>query len=77
VRRHPVDFYSLVTGLLFTGFAVAYIIGAYSEVRLDARYVLPLVLVGLGIIGLVGSMVAQRRSGRPVAPSDGHLDDSV
>jgi hypothetical protein len=67
VRKHPVDLFSLLSGLLFTGFAIAYVIGAYSDIRLDGRLVVPLVLVGLGVAGLVGSLVAQRRSDRRVA----------
>jgi cytochrome c oxidase subunit IV len=66
VRKHPIDLFSLISGLLFTGFAVAYIVGAYTDVRLDARLALPLVLVGLGLAGLAGAMVAQRRSDQRV-----------
>lgn len=64
MRKHPIDLFSLISGLLFTGFAVAYIVGAYTDVRLDARLALPLALVGLGLAGLAGAMVAQRRSDR-------------
>lgn len=64
MRRHPFDLLSFTAGILFTGFALAYIVGAYADVRLDPRYVLPLVLVGLGLAGLAGSVVAQRRSDR-------------
>jgi hypothetical protein len=67
VHRHPLDFLSLVAGLLFTGFAVAYLVGAYTDVRLDPRLVLPLALVALGIAGLGGSLLAQRRSDRRAA----------
>jgi len=67
VRKHPLDLVSLLAGLLFTGLAVAYIIGAYADVRLDPRYVFPLVLVGLGLAGLAGSVLAQRRSDRALA----------
>jgi cytochrome c oxidase subunit IV len=64
VRKHPIDLFSLISGLLFTGFALAYIVGAYTDVRLDARLALPLALVGLGLAGLAGAMVAQRRADR-------------
>jgi hypothetical protein len=64
VRKHSLDLFSLISGLLFTGLALAYIIGAYTDVRLDARLALPLALVGLGLAGLAGAMVAQRRSDR-------------
>jgi cytochrome c oxidase subunit IV len=64
VRKHPIDLFSLISGLLFTGLAVAYIVGAYTDIRLDARLALPLALVGLGLAGLAGAMVAQRRADR-------------
>jgi cytochrome c oxidase subunit IV len=69
VRKHPIDLFSLISGLLFTGFALAYIVGAYTDVRLDARLALPLALVGLGLAGLGGAMVAQRRADRRLADS--------
>lgn len=67
MRKHPLDLFSLISGLLFTGFAIAYIVGAYTDLRLDARLALPLALVGLGLAGLAGAMVAQRRSDRRLA----------
>ena len=69
MRKHPIDLFSLISGLLFTAFAIAYIVGAYTDVRLDARLALPLALVGLGLAGLAGAMVAQRRSDRRLADS--------
>jgi len=62
VRRHPLDVFSLVSGLLVLGFALAYLIGGYTDYRLDARLAFPLLLVGLGVAGLAGALVAQRRS---------------
>ena len=67
MRKHPLDLISLIAGLLFTGLAVAYIVGAYTDVRLDPRLVLPLVLVGLGLAGLAASLLAQHRSDKAVA----------
>ena len=64
MRKHPLDLVSLIAGLLFTGMAVAYIIGAYTDIRLDPRLALPLTLVGLGITGLAASLLAQHRSDR-------------
>ena len=64
MRRHPLDLFSLISGLLVLGFAFAYLIGAYTEFRLDARLAFPLLLVGLGGAGLAGALVAQRRSDR-------------
>ena len=62
MRRHPLDVFSLLSGLLVLGFAVAYLVGAATEYRLDARLAVPLLLVGLGAAGLAGALVAQRRS---------------
>jgi hypothetical protein len=69
VRKHPFDLVSCVAGLLFTALAAAYIVGAYTDVRLDPRLVLPLVLVGLGVAGLAASLLAQRRSDAALATS--------
>ena len=52
MRRHPLDVFSLLSGLLVLGFAVAYLVGAATEYRLDARLAVPLLLVGLGAAGL-------------------------
>lgn len=64
MRRHDLDLVSLLAGLLFTGMAVAYVVGAYTDVRLDGRFVVPLVLVALGAAGLLGAVTAQRRADR-------------
>ncbi len=64
MRSHPLDVVSLLMGLLFTGFAAAYAIGEYADVSLDPRYLLPVFLVAIGVAGLVGSLVAQRRADR-------------
>ncbi len=64
MRRHPLDLFSLISGLLVLGFAFAYLVGAYTDYRLDARLAFPLLLVGLGAAGLAGALVAQRRSDR-------------
>ena len=66
MARHPFDLVAFVLGLLVTAFAAAYIVGAYTDVRLDPRLVLPLLLVGAGAVGLAASLVAQRRSDRSV-----------
>jgi hypothetical protein len=62
VRSHPIDLLSLIAGLLFTGLAAAYIVGAYTDIRVGPQYVFPIALVALGLAGLAGSLLAQRRS---------------
>lgn len=70
MRRHELDITSLVAGLVFVGVATAYLIGAYTKVRIDAGWVLPLALVGLGIAGLTGSLRAAGRSNHPAPASE-------
>ena len=66
MRRHRLDLFSLLSGLLIVGFAIAYLVGGFTEYRLDGRLAFPLLLVGLGIAGLAGAIVAQRRSDREI-----------
>lgn len=67
MRRHELDLTSLVAGLVFIGIAVAYLIGSYTSVRIDAGWVLPIGLVGLGVAGLAGSLrVGLRREDEKV-----------
>jgi len=71
VRRHSFDLVSFIAGLIFVGMAVAYIIGAYTDVRLDPRLALPITIVGLGLAGLAASLIAQHRSDRALdAPTE-------
>lgn len=64
MARHPFDLVAFAFGLVFTGLAAAYIVGAYTDVRLDPRLAVPIALVGLGVIGLTASVLAQRRAPR-------------
>jgi hypothetical protein len=64
VRRHPLDVFSLLSGLVVLAFAIAYLVGAYTDYRLDGRVAVPLLLVGLGVAGLTGAVTAQRRADR-------------
>jgi hypothetical protein len=70
VRKHSFDLVSFIAGLLFVGLAVAYTVGAYTDIRIDPRLVLPLVLVGLGLAGLAASLLAQYRSNQRLAAAD-------
>ena len=69
MRKHSLDVFSLLSGLVIVAFAVAYIVGAFTDFRLDGRLAFPLLLVGLGVAGLAGALVAQRRSDRELDSS--------
>ena len=61
MRRHELDLASLLAGLVFVGIAVAYLVGAVTSVRIDAGWVLPVGLIGLGVAGLGGTLRAGLR----------------
>ena len=74
MQRHRIDLFSLLAGLLFVAFAVVYIVGAYTSVHVNVRIALPLLLVWLGIAGLLGAVVAQRRSDEQLATAQSSED---
>ncbi len=67
MRKHPIDLLSLVAGVLFIALATGYIVGNYTDVEVNPRLVLPVTLVALGVAGLAGSVLAQRRSDKQQA----------
>jgi hypothetical protein len=68
VRRHDLDWTSLVAGVVITAIAAAYLGGAWTDLRIDGRWVLPLGLVGIGLAGLAGGLSAVRRDRRAEEP---------
>jgi len=77
VRKHEFDLTSFVAGLVFLAIAGAYLVGAFTSVRVDATWVLPLGLVGLGVAGLAGSLrVGLRPDPDPDAEPEPHQEVS-
>lgn len=72
MSRHRVDVFSLVAGLLFVVLAIGYVVGAYTDLHVDAKVALPLILVGLGVAGLLSAVFAQRRSDQRAVPAPDH-----
>lgn len=58
MRKHPVDLLSLGTGVMFTLFALGYLINPAS---MHVAVVVPLMLVGLGVFGIAATVIAQGR----------------
>lgn len=74
MRRHELDLTSLIAGLVFVAIAVAYLIGSFTSVRIDAGWVLPIGLVGLGLAGLAGSLRVGLRSDPADEPAEEPAD---
>lgn len=57
MSKHPIDVLSLGAGVMFTLFAVAYMVIPES---LSLAVSAPLMLVGLGMFGMAAAIVSQR-----------------
>ena len=69
MRRHELDLFSLVAGVLFLVVAAAHVVDElYADLDLDGRWVAPVVLVGLGAAGLAGLVRGGRRD-EPAEPA--------
>ena len=76
MKRHEPDWTSLIAGVTFCAIAVAYLAGEVTHRSLELRWVVPMLLIGLGIAGLAGTLVRAHRmsdaAGTPMAvtPTD-------
>ena len=65
MSRHPIDVLSLGAGVMFTLFALGYMV---IPDRMDWAVSVPLMLVGLGVFGMTAAIVSQRRR-QPEVPN--------
>ena len=65
MRRHDLDMVSLITGVVFAVVAATHLLSAASDNSLDPRWLIPVLLIGLGAAGLAGAL----RSSRPEEPA--------
>jgi hypothetical protein len=85
MKRHELDWVSLIAGAVFLLVAVTHLIGAAAGDDPDLRWLLPAMLVGIGLAGLTGALRSSRPRPVPVgaAPSaeppsdDTPSDDTV
>jgi hypothetical protein len=61
MKRHEPDWTSFIAGLTFCGIALAYLGGEITHRSLELRWVAPILLIGLGLAGLAGTLVRARR----------------
>jgi len=67
MRRHDLDWVSLIAGLVFLVFAVTYTVVSLTDVTLDGRFVWPIVLVALGAAGVATAVTATAREEKAYA----------
>ncbi|MFN8184581.1 MAG: hypothetical protein U0R23_09180 [Candidatus Nanopelagicales bacterium] len=59
MTRHPLDIFSLGSGLLVTILALGYLV---APDRMSAGIVFPLLLIGLGGFGIAGAVITANRT---------------
>ncbi|HSN06653.1 MAG TPA: hypothetical protein VLV82_04840 [Candidatus Angelobacter sp.] len=70
MRRHDLDWVSLIAGLVFLGFAAVYAVAALTDLTIDGRFVWPIVFVALGAAGVATAVTATAREERTFAESE-------
>jgi hypothetical protein len=71
VRKHELDVFSLLAGMVFVAVAVVHLVTANTTHSSDVRWVFPVAMVLVGLASLIGLV---RRGGRepgvvPTAPA--------
>ena len=61
MKRHEPDWTSLIAGVTFCAIACAYLGGEVTHRGLELRWVVPMLLIGLGLAGLAGTLVRAHR----------------
>ncbi len=68
MKRHRLDFFSLLGGTLFTAIAVLYLVASLNNLSVNGRIVIPVTFIVLGVAGLAGAVAAMSRRGRAPEP---------
>ncbi|MFI9269230.1 hypothetical protein ACIGXM_00675 [Kitasatospora sp. NPDC052896] len=68
MKRHRIDPFSLISGALFTGIALLYLVASLNDVTVNGRIVIPVTFIVLGTAGLAGAVAAMARRGRSAEP---------
>lgn len=78
MKRHPLDLFSLLGGLLFMGLGLAFLLDALNTWSTDITWVPPVVLIVLGLAGVLSTF--GRRPGHaltaPIAPQPAEMRES-
>lgn len=60
MKKHSLDLLSLLTGVVFLAVAIVYLVADATDRTPAASVVMPLMVMGLGIAGLVAAVQSQR-----------------
>ncbi len=70
MRRHELDLFSLVAGLVFAAVALGHLLDVATDLDFNGRWIAPIVLVALGVAGLAG-VLRNRDDAQPNPPGTG------
>ena len=77
MRRHDLDWVSLIAGLVFAGLAITYLVASLADVSIDGRFVWPAVFIALGAAGVATAVTANAREEKAFAPAEVSDDDTA
>ena len=69
MKKHELDWVSLIAGAVFLLVAVTHLVGAAAGDDPDLRWLVPAMLVGVGVAGLTGALRSSRPRPAAVAPA--------
>ena len=67
MRRHETDPVSFTAGLLFLGIGLTYLLPEVSGIEIGTPWVIPALLIGLGLCGLLAAFAPRPRPAREAA----------
>ena len=70
MKRHDTDVVSFTAGALFLAIGLAYLLPEVSDIRVATAWVLPALLIGLGLCGLLAAFTSRPASARAGAVTD-------
>jgi putative Mn2+ efflux pump MntP len=60
LRRHEIDVFALMAGLVFLVLGAGWALNEAAGLDVNARWTAPVLLIGLGVVGLAGSFFGRR-----------------
>jgi hypothetical protein len=62
IKRHDLDLTSLVSGAVFVAVGALFLLDLRADSSVSPRWVMPFVLIGIGLAGLLSSVRPSRRA---------------